>query len=314
MLIETSTLLLSIFLMLCGLGFVIYSVIYIRQATVEQRIEEFVLNPLLQERQNNRQLESQIIRGAIFERTITPIFQAFGRVLGRFSPASEIQKTEKLLAVAGNPYNLRAATFFGIRVIFLALGGLLTIGILFRGLNSFFSIIQVLAIILGFYFLPVVWLNNAANQRRESVRRELPDALDMLSVLASVGFNFNQSISRVSEQWDTHLGTEFGRVISEMEIGITRQESLLNMSQRLDVSELSSFVAVMVQSEKLGTSISEVLHTQADQIRVLRQYRAKEAAQRLPARMMIPLALLILPALLYVVLVPLFLDFSGFLP
>ena len=89
-----------------------------------------------------------------------------------------------------------------------------------------------------------------------------------------------------------------------MDLGITRREALRNMQSRVEIPQLSSFIAVILQSESIGMSIADVLQAQADQMRIYRQFRAKEIIQRLPAKMMIPLALLIFPALIAVILGP----------
>ena len=140
--------------------------------------------------------------------------------------------------------------------------------------------------------------------RQNKVRKGLPDALDMLSVCATAGLGFDQSIQRVSEYWDTPIGREFGRVISEMEMGITRRDALRNFSDRLDIREISSFVALIIQTEQLGMSISDTLHAQAEQMRIERRHRAQEQAQKAPLKMLFPMALLIFPALLAVILGP----------
>jgi tight adherence protein C len=138
----------------------------------------------------------------------------------------------------------------------------------------------------------------------------------MLTVCASAGLGFDQSMQRVAEHWTTPIGIEFGRVISEMEMGLSRRDAMRNMADRLDVSELSSFVSFLLQSDQLGMSISDTLHAQADQMRIERRFRAQEQAQRIPTRMLFPMVFLIFPALLAIVLGPalprLFDVFSGF--
>jgi tight adherence protein C len=111
-------------------------------------------------------------------------------------------------------------------------------------------------------------------------------------------------LQRVSEYWDTPIGREFGRVINEMEMGITRRDALRNLADRIDIREISSFVALIVQTEQLGMSISDTLHAQAEQMRIERRHRAQEQAQKAPIKMLIPMALLIFPALLAVILGP----------
>ena len=106
------------------------------------------------------------------------------------------------------------------------------------------------------------------------------------------------------EHWDTLIGHECGRVINEMEMGLTRRDALRNLSDRVEIREISSFVALILQTEQLGMSVSDTLHAQAEQMRIERRFRAQEQAQKAPIKMLIPMALLIFPALLAVILGP----------
>jgi tight adherence protein C len=126
----------------------------------------------------------------------------------------------------------------------------------------------------------------------------------MLSVTAEAGLGFDQSLQRVSEYWKTPVGVEFGRVVAEMEMGVSRQQALRNMADRLDIHELSSFVAVIIQSDQLGMSIADALQAQAQQMRIERRFRAQEAARKVPLKMLFPMMLLIFPAMLAVVCGP----------
>jgi tight adherence protein C len=159
-------------------------------------------------------------------------------------------------------------------------------------------------VLILLYFFPKLWLQSRVSRRQNAVRKGLADALDMLSVCATAGLGFDQSIQRVSEYWDTPIGHEFGRVISEMEMGLTRRDALRNLSERLDIREISSFVALIMQTEQLGMSISDTLHAQADQMRIERRFRAQEQAQKAPVKMLFPMIGLIFPALLAVILGP----------
>jgi tight adherence protein C len=162
------------------------------------------------------------------------------------------------------------------------------------------------------FFGPTVWLKRRVRKRQDQIRKGLPDALDMLSVTAEAGLGFDQSLQRVSEYWKTPVGIEFGRVVSEMEMGVSRRTALRNMADRLDVTELSSFVAVIIQSDQLGMSIADALHAQAKQMRIERRFRAQEAARKVPLKMLFPMLLLIFPAMLAVVCgpsIPILTDF-----
>ena len=140
--------------------------------------------------------------------------------------------------------------------------------------------------------------------RQNEIQRGLPDALDMLSVCASAGLGFDQSMQKISNYWDNELGLEFKRVTQEMEMGIPRSTALRNMSNRLDVNDLSQFISIIIQAEKIGMSYATVLHSQALQLRVMRQVRAREMANQLPGKIIIPVILFIFPALIAVILGP----------
>jgi tight adherence protein C len=126
----------------------------------------------------------------------------------------------------------------------------------------------------------------------------------MLSVCASAGLGFDQSMQKICNYWDTELGLELKRVTQEMEMGVSRAIALKNMSNRLEVNDLTQFVSIIIQAEKIGMSYSNVLHSQALQLRVLRQLRAREIANQLPGKIIIPVILFIFPALIAVILGP----------
>jgi tight adherence protein C len=198
---------------------------------------------------------------------------------------------------------LGAREFYGISLASTLLGVYLAFVIFRRGSETINIALSIL-ILIFFYAAPRVWLQSRISRRQNSVKKGLPDAMDMLSVCATAGLGFDQSLQRVSEYWDTPIGHEFGRVINEMEMGLTRRDALRNLSDRLDIREIASFVALILQTEQLGMSISDTLHAQAEQMRIERRFRAQEQAQKAPIKMLIPMALLIFPALLAVILVP----------
>ena len=212
---------------------------------------------------------------------------------------------EHKLTIAGNPGNMHAGQFFAIRALVL-LGGLFLAFLLNRDFNNIgtFSLGFGILIVIISFFLPIFWLNGRVQSKQLEIRRELPNALDMLSVCADAGLGFDQSLQKISNYWDTEFGHELKRVTQEIEMGVTRSEALKNMSNRLDVDDLTRFISIIVQAEQIGMSYADVLHSQALQMRVLRQYWAREIANKLPAKMILPLALFIFPALIAVILGP----------
>ena len=132
----------------------------------------------------------------------------------------------------------------------------------------------------------------------------MPDALDLLTICVEAGLGFDSAMSKVTEEWENELGAAFGRVIQEIRLGKLRREALRDMSDRVGISEMTSFVAAVVQSEQLGVSMSRVLRIQADQMRLRRRQSAEEKARQAPVKMMIPLVFLIFPSILIVLLGP----------
>jgi tight adherence protein C len=288
-----------------GLIFLVLSVRWLRSGSLSKRLVQYVETPLesTRGRANTIRIQPRIITGSFVSRTFNPAIRGIGRFFGRITPAGAIENLAQKLVIAGNPLGLGAREFYGISMASTLLGVYLAFIIFRRGTTSINVLLSIL-ILIFFYAFPKVWIHSRVTSRQNKVRRGLPDALDMLSVCATAGLGFDQSLQRVSEYWDTPIGREFGRVVSEMEMGLSRREALRNLSDRLDIREIASFVALILQTEQLGMSISDTLHAQAEQMRIERRHRAQEQAQKAPIKMLIPMAMLIFPALLAVILGP----------
>jgi len=258
---------------------------------------------------------SRELAGSLPRRVLLPVVKSIGQFFGRLTPVSQLENLRHRLTIAGNPLGLGAREFFGLRMVSILIGFLVALLLLRVGSGVVYWVAAAIAVGI-FFVLPSAWLQQKVRQRQDAVRKGLPDAMDMLSVCATAGLGFDQAIQRVSEHWNTPVGVEFGRVIHEMEMGLSRREALRNLADRLEITELSSFVAFVLQSEQLGMAISDVLHTQAGQMRAERRFRAQEQAQKIPTKMLFPMAFLIFPAILAVVLGPalpkLFNVFSSF--
>lgn len=245
------------------------------------------------------------IRGSLFSRTISNWTKKTLQFMGRFTPVKMAAKMEHKLTIAGNPSNLHASEFFTLRLL-VFVGGSFLAYFINRDIKNISRLSLLLGLLIFFICIifPMVWLNGRVRSRQDEIRRGLPDALDMLSLCASAGLGFDQSLQKISHYWDTELGHELKQVTQEMEMGVARSTALRNMTNRLDVDDLSRFVAIINQAERIGMSYADVLHSQAQQMRVLRQYQARELANKLPGKMIIPVALLIFPAMLAVILGP----------
>ncbi len=290
---------------IAGLTVIALGIRWLRSGGIDKRLVQYVETPLQTSgtHTNTARIQPRVITGSFFNRTITPAIKWVGGLFGRITPSGAIDDISHKLLIAGNPMNLGAREYYGISMASTLLGVYLAFLIFRRGTTTINLLLSILMLIF-FYYAPKAWLQNRVTNRQNQVRRGLPDALDMLSVCATAGLGFDQSLQRVSEYWNTPIGREFGRVINEMEMGLTRRDALRNLSDRLEIREIASFVALILQTEQLGMSISDTLHAQAEQMRIERRFRAQEQAQRAPIKMLIPMALLIFPALLAVILGP----------
>jgi tight adherence protein C len=157
------------------------------------------------------------------------------------------------------------------------------------------------------YFIPMLWLRHAINQRKEKLLDAFPDALDLLVVCVEAGLGLDAAINRVSSEIHfAHrvLAEELNLVSLELRTGLSRAEALKNLSRRIDLEEVSSLVALLVQTDKFGTSIGQSLRVHSDAMRVNRQLRAEELAAKLPVKMLFPLVFFIFPSLFVVVVGP----------
>lgn len=272
---------------------------------VASRINQYVAREEVEPAKSKRRILLRESSGSLFSRTLGSWGRNFLNFLGRFTPQKTIDRLEHRLGIAGFPGGMHAGQFYAIQFLLTAAGIVLAF-LMLRDLENLTltrGMIALLAVLLC-YLLPNYWLNSKIRARQSEIQRGLPDALDMLSVCAAAGMGFDQSLQKITDYWDTDLGHEFKRAIHEMEMGVSRATALNNMSDRLDVDDLTNFITIIVQAEKMGMSYADVLHSQALQMRVMRQYRAREIANKLPAKMIIPLALFIFPAIVIVILAP----------
>jgi tight adherence protein C len=238
------------------------------------------------------------------ERVLRPLFRKLADIVTRFTPERQLESTRRQLELAGNPSNLDAATFLGVRVgatIGLGVMAFLLFVIISPQPNGLLYTVGGAA--LGFFF-PALWLKSKITKRQDGIVKALPDALDLLTICVEAGLGFDAAMGKVYEKWDNDLAVAFGRVLQEIQFGKLRREALRDMSSRMDVPDVTSFVAAIIQADQLGVSMAKILRVQTDQMRVKRRQRAQEKAQQAPVKMMIPMVLLIFPSIWIVLLGP----------
>ena len=241
------------------------------------------------------------------DRVIVPVLQRIGDISTRFTPQKLLEETSRKIELAGNPMRLEAATFLASRfVVAIFFGGLLFLISAIAPESSTAPnplVIVPLFTLIGFFF-PQLWLQGKINARQQEVFKAMPDALDLLTICVEAGLGFDAAMSKVSEKWENELSFAFGRAIREVQLGKLRREALKDMADRIGLAEMTSFIAAVIQSEQLGVSMSKVLRIQSEQMRVKRRQAAEEKAHKAPVKMMIPMAFLIFPAIMIVLLTP----------
>jgi tight adherence protein C len=240
------------------------------------------------------------------ERIIVPMYKALARFGSKFTPENQIESIRHQLELAGKAQSMDPSTFFGQRIaLTFAMGG--GAFVLFFMVTDWGPTKSILGVIGGFllgYYLPLLQLKSQINRRKDAITKALPDALDLLTICVEAGLGFEQAMGKVYEKWDNDLAMAFGRVLQEIQLGKRRSEALRDMSRRMEVPDVTSFVAALVQAEQLGVSIVKILRIQSDQMRVKRRQRAQEKAQQAPVKMIIPMVLLIFPSIWIVLLGP----------
>jgi tight adherence protein C len=157
---------------------------------------------------------------------------------------------------------------------------------------------------LAGFFFPEFFLSTRIKARREAIRSELPDALDLLAVSVEAGLGLDGAVAKLTEHMDGALVDEFALTLGEMRIGEARHDALRKLAERVPAPELAAFVRSVVQADQLGISLGRILRVQAADSRLRRQAAAEEKAMKAPIKMMFPTALFIFPAMFVVILGP----------
>ena len=245
------------------------------------------------------------LREPVVSRLLRPLAGSLGELIAGLVPRRRADQLRHRLLVAGVSVKVGPEEFVVMQGV--GLGGGVLLGLLVGKMSGYtgFGLLR-LAVALGAMglFAPVAWLRRKQDERQASIRRDLPDVLDLLAISVEAGVGFEGAVEVVTRHFDSPLATEFSRTLQEMELGLPRREALQNLKRRTEVPELSNFVLVLVQADALGMPIGRVLRTQATEMRLKRRQWAREKAARLPVKILVPLTIFILPALFVVILGP----------
>ena len=246
------------------------------------------------------------------ERVLAPLQ---GRALSigqRFTGADATTRIRHKLDLAGNPPSWTVDRVIAFKVMGAVAG--LALGLLITQLLGAGTSMRVLGIAAGAvagFLAPGLYLYQTAYDRSHKMQRELPDAIDLMTISVESGLGFDAAIQQVAHNTEGPLADEFARVLREMQIGNARSDSLRALAERTTVPEIKTFVSAMVQADAFGIPIASVLRVQSSEIRVKRRQRAEEKAQQVPVKITVPLIFTILPCLFVAVMGPAVISIMG---
>lgn len=241
------------------------------------------------------------------ERVIYPLMRRFGEMAAKNTPQNVMQETNRKLELSGKAGWVDAPMFLASRFVVAAVLGVgtflvCTFSILAQPLARA-MLYSIIGLAIGFFF-PQMWLDEQIKKRQLEIRKAMPDALDLLTICVEAGLGFDAAMSNVAQKWENELSLAFARAIREVQLGKVRREALKSMADRIDLAEMSSFVAAIIQSEQLGVSMAKVLRIQAEQMRMRRRQYAEELAHQAPVKMLLPMVGFIFPSIFIVLMTP----------
>lgn len=240
----------------------------------------------------------------------TDLAQRLANPLNKILPpsASEARKTQKLLMQAGYRSNEAPIIYRGIHVISMVGLPALSAVVNTYFANAFSTVVigMMISFVMGF-FLPPFFLKRTIKNRQRDLRWGLADALDLMVVSVEAGLGLNAAMMKVaSELKDVHMAVaaEFELANLEIRVGRDRDEALRNLAERTGVDDLRSLVAMLIQTDKFGTSIAKGLRVFSDSLRTKRRQRAEQEAQKAAVKLLFPLACFLFPTLFIAILGP----------
>ena len=237
-----------------------------------------------------------------------PLIQIIANFFVVFLPIDLLENTERKIMSSGVSYLLNAEQFIALRILSAMIAPVMAWFVMFclQNYQPFWFIVTPLA---GF-MLPVIWLSDTRKKRDDAVIRTLPVYLDFLTMCVEGGLNLQGALSQAMEKAPAGpLRNEFAVVLRDLRSGLSRSDALRRMAERLDIQEITGFVSSIVQAEKMGASMANVLRLQSEQRRSERFQRAEKQAMEAPVKLVFPLVVFIFPVTFIVLLFPIAMKF-----
>ena len=238
-------------------------------------------------------------------RILSPLGSKVGSLVQSVLPGNYLEGLRRRLVLAGMAEKMRPEEFLVLEIVATIFGAGLgyVLGTLmgFSGAGTARMAVFMAAVGVA---VPESRLGSRREDRQGSIRRDLPDVLDLLVISVEAGVGLEGAIEVVGRHFDSPLAHELNRMLREMELGVPRRTALQNLRRRIDMPEVSNFVLSLMQADALGMPLGRVLKTQANEMRSKRRQWAREKAAKLPVKILFPMFMFIFPALFVVVLGP----------
>jgi len=264
---------------------------------IEKRIEQI--------KDINKESYEDTLNTSFSERAIKPFYEYFSRLLLKTTPNNKINLLNKKLERAGLLKNsstenwmyrksmiiIIVSTTFAILTFLIGasiLNALIFLALIMLFLNVFFN----------FY------LSRKITQRKKNILKDLPYTLDLITVSVEAGLSFDGAMVRVVANISGEICEEFAKCLKEIRMGIQRKIALKNMSERVEVRELSTFITSLIQADEMGISLGKVLRIESANLREHRKQVAREKAMKAPVKMLFPLIFFIFPSIFIIILGP----------
>jgi len=294
-----------VILFVLGLGLVILAIILLGSALSSTSESGVVRSLAVLEAMTHapKELNEQLDR-PFAERVVAPFQNRALKLARRVSGADTAERIRRKLDLAGNPPGWTVDRVLSGKVLGAVVG--LVGGLVFSLMLSSpaAKIIVIAGATVAGFFAPTLYLYQRTHERSERLQRDLPDAIDLLTISVESGLGFDAALQQVAHNTEGPLADELSRVLREMQIGQGRADALRALGERTNVTDVRTFVGAMVQADSFGIPVAQVLRVQSAEIRVKRRQRAEEKAQQVPVKITVPLIFCILPTLFIAVMGP----------
>jgi tight adherence protein C len=226
----------------------------------------------------------------------------------RLTPGSSVRRLDRMLSRAGRPPAWPLERLLVAKLVLPPLIAALSLYYIQRAAPGPLPVLLGIVATVVSYFLPELLLHSRGQERSNKIALELPDTLDQMTIAVEAGLGFDSAMARAGENGKGPLAEEMVRTLQDLQVGQSRRQAYDSLGTRTDVPDLRKFVRAIIQADKYGVAVADVLRTQAAEMRMKRRQRAEQKAMQIPVKVIFPLMLCILPVLFIVLLGPAALD------